>query len=253
MKAIGYSRVSTPGQREEGISLQAQQGKIAAWCDLNAYELDGLYTDAGISGKKLDNREGLQNALKALKKGDCLVVYSLSRLSRSTKDTLAIADELARKEVDLVSLSERIDTTSASGKMVFRLLAVLSEFERDQISERTRSAMAHKKANLERVGNVPFGFEMLNGKLIPSNAELAVVKEMRSLRANGVSYQKIADYLNEKGISPKNNGRQWYKATVRGVLGNSIYAGFQSSFTPTRVLCPSFQQTQNAIDVVKNE
>jgi len=74
------------------------------------------------------------------------VVYSLSRLSRSTKDTLQIAEKLDKAGADLVSLSEQIDTTSASGKMVFRLMAVLNEFERDQISERTSAALQHKKA-----------------------------------------------------------------------------------------------------------
>lgn len=68
---------------------------------------------------------------------------------------------------DLVSLSEKIDTTSASGKMVFRLLAVLNEFERDQISDRTRFALAHKKANGEKTGGtVPFGYKVDPGSYI---------------------------------------------------------------------------------------
>ena len=62
------------------------------------------------------------------------------------RDALAMADALTKKEADLVSLSEKIDTTSAAGTMVFRMLAVLSEFERDQISDRTRFALAHKRA-----------------------------------------------------------------------------------------------------------
>ena len=221
MRAIAYIRVSTEEQAREGISLEAQEAKVRAWCDLNDYDLAGIFTDAGISGKKADNREGLQKALHELKRGDCLVVYSLSRLSRSTKDTLEIADQLSKKGVDLVSLSERIDTTSASGKMVFRLLAVLAEFERDQISERTKSAMGYKKANGGKVGPTPFGFDQLDGKLIPNEAELNVVKVMRMLRARGFSYQRIADHLNENGIPTKNNGKQWFKAGVSYILKNS--------------------------------
>ncbi|MEE9311133.1 MAG: recombinase family protein [Planctomycetota bacterium] len=80
-------------------------------------------------------------------------VYSLSRLCRSTKDAINISEQLDKSGADLVSLSERLDTTSASGKMIFRMLAVLSEFERDQISERTKAALAHKKSLGQRVGH----------------------------------------------------------------------------------------------------
>ena len=91
-----------------------------------------------ISGKRADNRLALQEALKAVSAGKgVLIVYSLSRLARSTRDTL-----LDKSGADLVSLSEKIDTTSAAGKMVFRLLAVLNEFERDLISESATAAMA---------------------------------------------------------------------------------------------------------------
>ena len=110
---------------------------------------------------------------------------------------------------------------SASGKMVFRLLAVLAEFERDQISERTKSAMAYKKANGEKVGPTPFGFDQVDGKLIPNEAELNVVKKMRMLRAKRLSYQRIADDLNENGIPTKNKGKQWFKAGVSYILKNS--------------------------------
>ena len=67
--AVGYFRVSTAGQANEGVSLEAQQAKIAAWCDANGYELAGVYTDAGLSGKRADNRPELQRALKAAGRG----------------------------------------------------------------------------------------------------------------------------------------------------------------------------------------
>lgn len=130
-KAIGYIRVSTEQQAEEGVSLAAQKAKIAAWCEINDYELANVFVDAGISGKSMDKRQGLRDALAAVKKGGVLVVYSLSRLARSTKDTLAISEQLGKAGADLVSLSEKIDTTGAAGKMMFRMLAVLAEFERD--------------------------------------------------------------------------------------------------------------------------
>ena len=115
--AIGYIRVSTEGQVTEGVSLDAQRAKIEAWCLANDVQLGGVFVDAGISGKRADNRPELQAALNAVCKcGGVLVVYSLSRLARSTKDTISIAERLSKSNADLVSLSEKIDSTSAARK-----------------------------------------------------------------------------------------------------------------------------------------
>src|SRR5689334_17391863 len=106
MKAIGYVRVSSVGQAVEGISLDAQQAKIRAWCEANGYELADVFVDAGISGGRTDNRPGLQNALAAVckGKGNVLVVYSLSRMARSTKDTITISERLEKAGANLASL-----------------------------------------------------------------------------------------------------------------------------------------------------
>ena len=121
--------MSTGGQATEGVSLEAQMAKAQAWAAANGYEVGGIYSDAGISGKRTANRPGLQDALREVcaERGNVLIVYSLSRLARSTKDAIAIAERIEKAGADLVSLTERIDTTSAAGKMVFRMLAVLAE------------------------------------------------------------------------------------------------------------------------------
>lgn len=204
--AIGYIRVSTEGQAVDGVSLDAQRAKIAAWCDLNDYALTAVHVDAGISGKSADNRPGLQAALQDCKKGSALVVYSLSRLARSTRDTIEISERLAKTGADLVSLSEKIDTTTAAGKMVFRMMAVLAEFERDQISERTATAMQFKKAKGERVGAVPYGFD-LDGNgitLIENEAEQAVIRQARELHESGLALRKIAIELDQRGFTARN-------------------------------------------------
>lgn len=217
-QAIIYLRVSTAGQVIDGVSLEAQESKARAWCELNDYEVKAVYTDAGISGKSTLNREGLQNALDAVKKDNALVVYSLSRLARSTKDTIQISETLSAKGVDLVSLSEKIDTTTAAGKMVFRMLAVLSEFERDQVSERTTAALQHKKAKGERVGSVPYGFKLAMDKvmLIKDKAEQAIIALCKTLKAKGLSLRKIAAELVKHGFKPR--GKEWYAKTVSNIL-----------------------------------
>jgi site-specific DNA recombinase len=196
MKAIGYIRVSTQGQVEDGVSLDAQETKVRAWADLNGAAEVVIFRDEGISGKRSDNRPGLQDALSMVGKGDALIVYSLSRLSRSTKDTLILSEILLKKEADLVSLSEKIDTTTAAGKMVFRMLAVLSEFERDQISDRTRFALAHKKTKREWTGRIPFGYRVEDSHLVEDPEAMKTIQKAKRMKTDGKSIRAISEALN---------------------------------------------------------
>ena len=222
-RAIGYIRVSTVDQADSGLSLEAQQGRIRAWSDANGYALVDVFIDAGISGKRADNRPGLQDALNVACKvrGTALVVYSLSRLARSTTDAIAIAQRLEKAGADLVSLSERIDTTSAAGKMVFRMLAVLAEFERDLVSERTTAALAVKRANGQRVGSVPYGFDLADDgtTLVPNESEQAVIADMKAMRTTGRKLKQIANALTERGV-PTKTGKslRWTHQAVARIL-----------------------------------
>lgn len=220
-QAIGYIRVSTEKQASEGISLAAQEARIKTWCDTNGYELVRVYVDAGLSGKRMDTRKELLAALTALKKGMALVSYSLSRLARSTKDALAIAETIQKKKADLVSLSEQIDTTTAAGKMMFQMLAVLAEFERNLVGERTSAALQHKKRSGQKYCNrTPYGFDAIEGRLVEVRQESEVVAEIQAARSSGITLQGIADSLNERGI-PTKTGRQWQPSTIHLLLKRS--------------------------------
>lgn len=216
-QAIGYIRVSTEQQASEGISLDAQRHKITAWCEVNGYELLAIEVDAGISGKSMKKRQGLQKALNAMKKDMALVVYSLTRLARSTKDTLTISETLRRSRSDLVSVTEKIDTTTAAGKMFFTMLAVMAEFESNTISERTRDAMRHKKATSEVYSPIPFGFKAVEGRLERVEAEAVIVSEVKQRRAAGETLQAIADSLNSRGIKGKRGGI-WYPYSIKYLI-----------------------------------
>ena len=221
MKTVGYARVSTEGQAQDGISLDAQRARIEAWSLANGYELTTVHVDAGLSGGRADNRPALQAALsEACKQKAVLVVYSLSRLARSTSDAIAISERLAKSGADLASLSERIDTTSASGKMVFRMLAVLAEFERDQVSERTKTALAHLRHQGKRIsGRIPFGHNLAaNGvDLVPNDKEQQAIRLMQELRMQGCSLREIAAALTERGI-PTKTRTVWSAEVIRGIL-----------------------------------
>ena len=220
-KAIAYVRVSTTEQATDGVSLDAQRSRISAWCTANGYELAAVHVDAGLSGSKAHNRPALQLALtEACRAKAALVVYSLSRLARSTKDAIAISERLDKSGADLVSLSEQIDTTTAAGKMVFRMLAVLAEFERDLISERTSTAMQHKRSRGEYTGGLePYGWRRATNsdRLEPCLAEQAIAQEAASLRDAGLSLRAIGGRLEAEGRRPRGGGR-WHAKTVRDLL-----------------------------------
>ncbi|WP_039973853.1 recombinase family protein [Rhizobium sp. AP16] len=126
---IGYARVSTEDQKMD-LQLNA----------LGEAGCDHVFTDHGVSGAGFE-RPGLEDVMKALQRGDTLVVWRLDRLGRSLVRLVQFVDELGKRGIEFRSLSENIDTTSSGGRLVFHLIAALSEFERALISERTRAGM----------------------------------------------------------------------------------------------------------------
>jgi DNA invertase Pin-like site-specific DNA recombinase len=219
MQAVLYLRVSTEQQANEGVSLEAQLTKLNAWAALHDANIIGTFNDAGISGMD-ESRPGLAAAMQAATEHQAaLVVYSLSRLSRSTGHCIKLADQLNKAGANLVSLSEQLDTTSAAGRMVFKMLAVLAEFERDQLAERTRNAMQHKRTKGERVGTIPFGYNLAaDGINLEANTEqLEAVDLIRQLRKSGLSYQAIADELTKRQIPTAKGNARWTQQAINRI------------------------------------
>ena len=215
-KAIGYTRVSTQKQADEGVSLDAQRAKIEAWCLANDYELAGIHCDEGISGTKSD-RDGVLAAMAEAGKGTALIVYSLSRLTRSTKDLISFGDKLEKQGADLISLSEKIDTTTAAGNMFFQLRGVLNEFERKQISERTKAALAYKKENNQVYNHTPYGYTRNGESLVQNDAEAAVAAQAVKLYHSGQTMRAIARHLNDLGI-PTKLGKLWQPMQISRLI-----------------------------------
>lgn len=139
---IGYARVSTGDQ-----SLDLQRDALrAAGCDT-------VFEDV-ISGASRE-RPGLDAALAALRMGDMLVTWRLDRLGRSLSHLIALVGDLDRRGCGLVSLSEAIDTASASGKLLFHIMGALAEFERALISERTKAGLAARRSRGQHLGRRP--------------------------------------------------------------------------------------------------
>lgn len=140
---IGYARVSTDDQRLDLQTAALRHAGCAA-----------IHSDIGISGKTM-RRPGLEKALRSLKRGDTLVVWRLDRLGRSLVGLVKLVDELGKRGIEFVSITEAIDTSSSGGRLLFHMMAALAEFERSLISERTRAGMEVARQQGRHVGRPP--------------------------------------------------------------------------------------------------
>lgn len=202
-----YCRVSTARQADEGSSLEVQEAKLRAYAAAFGVEVAEVVVDAGLSGATLD-RPGLARVLALLEGGqaDGVVVVSLSRLTRSVRDLGFLVERyFASGKWSLVSLGESVDTTTAGGRLVLHVLGAVSAWEREAIGERTSSVMRHMRTeNRYTGGEVPFGFVLVDGELVPDAREQEVLAEARRLRAEGRSLRAVALELAQQGKLTRN-------------------------------------------------
>jgi site-specific DNA recombinase len=220
IKAIGYVRVSTDRQAEEGISLEMQIHKIEQYCELYNYQLIDIISDAGFSAKST-NRPGLKNLLQIInsEQADALIVYKLDRLTRSLADWSDLISKYFNEKSNktLLSVCDQIDTSTASGRLCLNMMMTVYQWERETIAERTKSALAHKRKKGEPLGTARFGSNLTSKALEPNSDELIVIKLISDLRTEGKTQQQIADHLNQNNIRSKRDGI-WYQRTVKNVL-----------------------------------
>lgn len=225
-RAVAYVRVSTEKQADHGVSLEAQQAKVAAYSQLYDLQVVETIIDAGVSASSL-KRPGLQRALAMLKSGeaDALLVVKLDRLTRSVVDLGKLVEEyFAPGKAALLSVSEQIDTRSAAGRLVLNVLASVSQWEREAIGERTSVAMQHKASKGEYTGGAaPYGFRKVAGaegeaiRVEPEPAEQLVIRTARELSSQGLSLRKVAAKLEELGFLSR-NGKAFQAGQVARML-----------------------------------
>ena len=218
MRAIGYVRVSTDRQAEQGVSLEAQEAKIRAMATVQGAELLEVIVDGGESAKSL-NRPGLKRLLEMMNKGEieAIIIAKLDRLTRSVKDLCGLLELLEKRKVALISVAESLDTSSAAGRLVITIMGAVSQWEREAIGERTRDALRHKRAQGYRAGNVPFGYRLAGdgGTLEPEGVEQNAITEAHRLRRGGLSLRSIASTLNESGHRTRRGGPWRLESVVR--------------------------------------
>lgn len=216
---VGYIRVSTREQAETKLSLTHQEEKIRAYAVSQDLELSHIYNDAAESAKDL-KRTSIQELLKEVERGRIghVIILKLDRLVRNLENLGYIIRLFDKKDVTLSSVSESLNTATASGRMVVHLLGAIAQWERETIAERTQAALDVKRRKGEKLGGiVPYGYRAREGKLVAYPPEQKVLLEIRRRHLNGDGYQFIAEALNEAGTRPR-KGKRWWASTVRGIL-----------------------------------
>lgn len=205
MQVLGYVRVSTSEQADSGAGLEAQRQAIVAECEHRGWQLVETVEDAGYSAKSL-KRPGIQSVLARLKAGEAeaLVTAKLDRLSRSMLDFAGIMADAQKQGWSVVCLDLGVDTTTPTGEVTANVLASFAQFERRLIGQRTKDALAVKRAEGVQLG----------GPQIPPD----VVKRIKRAYQRGSSLTTIADRLNRDAVPTVRGGKRWYLSTVRAVV-----------------------------------
>ena len=219
-----YMRVSTEDQAREGFSLPEQKERLEAFCKFKGYEIVDYYQDAGISAKTGNYRpefERLKEDIKS-KKINTIVSLKLDRITRSIYDWENLITFLDENNAYLDCANDEINTTTANGKMISRLLMSVSQNEIERTSERTKIGLAGaiKKGHIPHVA--PLGYKHEIKTLVIDYSTKDVVVRIFELYSEGYSYQKISNLFNEEKVLGKDN---WRDSTIQTILENEIYKG----------------------------
>lgn len=225
-KVIGYVRVSSEQQVEDGISLDAQRARLNAYAIAMELELVAIEADAGVSGKTVAGRPGLLRALARLEAGEAegVLVVKLDRLTRSVRDLGELVERYFAKDYSLLSVSDAIDTRTASGRLILNVLTSVAQWEREATGERTRAALSFLKSEGVLVGGVPLGVRRTgvldrDGRQVVErdHDEEHTLGRIRELRAEGRSLRAIVAALQTEG-RPAKRGGSWTPTTVKKIL-----------------------------------
>lgn len=205
MNAIGYIRVSTDEQAQSGAGLDAQRAAILSEAIRRGWTIVRIIEDAGLSGKTM-SRPGLEEAITMLRAGgaDILVAAKLDRISRSALGFLQLAKQSQTEGWQLRVLDADLDTSTPMGRFAIGILALVAELERDLIAQRTKDALAVRKAA---------GMKLGRPSLVDTKTRGLIVE----LRASGATYQEIVETLASDEPPEGQPRKVWSISSVRNV------------------------------------
>ena len=232
-KCVLYSRVSTEMQ-VDGFSLAGQKTCLTKFVEREEMKVVGEYEDAGKSGKSIEGRPAFKRMLEDIKNGlqvDYVIVYKLSRFGRNAADVLNSLELIQDYGVNLICTDEGIDSSQASGRLLISVLSAVAQIERENILEQTMNGRREKaRQGLWNGGQAPFGYKLVDGKLVIDEEEAEIVKLIFDKYANTtMSMAEVAKYCNDQGIEKKRRGNRiddyWGSSSIGKIISNSTYIG----------------------------
>jgi DNA invertase Pin-like site-specific DNA recombinase len=227
----GYVRVSRLAGREGAsfISPEVQHRRIEAWADAGGVEIVQWWEELDRSGAKRD-RPMFQEALARCERGETggIVVAKLDRFARSAVDALESIKRLNDAGARLVSVEDGFDGSTAMGRFAIGILTLIAELELERIRENWDTAVREAvKRGVHISPKVPTGYrkEEKSGRLTPDPVAGPVIAEAFRLRATGMSYTKLAEFLDGKGVPPSSGNPNWSVTGVDRLLHNPVYLG----------------------------
>lgn len=202
-----YMRVSTEDQAREGFSLPEQKERLETFCKFKVYEIKDYYTDAGISAKTGNYRPEFERLKEDIKKKkiNTMVALKLDRITRSIYDWEELINFLDENDAYLDCANDEINTTTANGKMISRLLMSVSQNEIERTSERTKIGLAGAIKMGHIPHQAPLGYKHEDKKLVIDYSTKDVVERIFELYHSGMSYQKISTLFNKEQVLNKTN------------------------------------------------
>ena len=189
-----YVRVSTQEQAQQGFSLDAQQEALQNYAKALGYEIYKIFRDEGKSAKDIKHRPEMVQMLEDAqnKKFSAIFIYKLDRFSRSLKDLILTIDQLKELGIDFVSLQDKIETTSASGKLMFHIISAFAEFERNIIGDRTKFGMQRKAKEGGFITKAPKGYKLVDKILVPDDNSQEIQKIFQEFLDSDISLTQLA-------------------------------------------------------------
>lgn len=185
MRVFGYCRVSTAEQANSGMSLETQQQQIAGYAMMKGWQVAEFFVERGVSGSVplVDRPEG-QRLLQTLHEGDIVITARLDRTFRSAADALGTLEQFKADKIGLHMIDLGGDVTgNGISKLVFTILSAVAENVRDGIRERVREAKRYRASqSLYNGGKPPFGFDVVDKRLVPNVNEQAALMRARIMR-----------------------------------------------------------------------
>ena len=227
IRVAAYCRVSTNSEDQQNSLMTQMRYYENFLADSETERLVSVYADEGITGTRMDKREEFQRMLKDCRRGkiDRIIVKSISRFARNTKDCLSVLRELKELGISVMFEKENIDTANITDEIMVTVMGGLAQEESASISNNVRWGIRSKMKNgTVKFHSAPLGYDLYEGSLVINKREAEIVKSIYKMFLSGMGYASICRELNESKVIKNDKETKWFLASIQFLI-NEMYIG----------------------------